>query len=228
VKGAWAKRVSALAAALWVGATGCTFLVDFVDKGEPDCDGGSCDDATTFAADVSLTGDATPDEAAVSPDAGPDPVDAGPDADPCNKLPDGAVCDYQTCKTCRVCAAGVCTATTKLCPQGYNWDKKNTLARCCDGLAVLTNTNANCGVCGVVCKTAGGPNEDCKSVAGHFLCAGCTTNTECWSKCCSSSPTPSHCAASDCNSGACPAGICPSPSRCVPGTGTVPNYCTYD
>jgi hypothetical protein len=194
-------RLAPVVAAASLGcATACTLLVDFTPKPTPDCDAGDCADATTEAADA---------------------------PDPCQSLPDGAICDYLDCKTCTTCQNGACTLT-KACPNGYNWDKTNPLARCCGGLAVLTNTNANCGVCGVVCKTGGGLSQDCALIDGHWLCGGCSGNDECWSKCCSSAPTPAHCAASDCNSGMCPPGICPSPSKCVTAVGSHPNYCTYD
>jgi hypothetical protein len=180
--------------------TACSLLVDFTSKPLPACDAGDCVDAT-----AEPTGD----------------------ADSCGSLPDGAVCDYLDCTTCTLCENGACRLK-KACPNGYNWDAKNPLARCCGGLAVLTNTNANCGVCGVVCQTAGGPSQDCQSIDGHYLCVGCNANDECWSQCCSTTPTPAHCAASDCNSGACPPGICPSPSKCVLGVSNAPNYCAYE
>jgi len=194
-------RALAVAIASLGCGTACSLIVDFTSKPVPDCDGGECTDATAD--------------------------DAPPDGDPCVSLPDGAVCDYLDCKTCTVCENGACTLK-KACPNGYNWDPPDALARCCGGLAVLTNTNANCGVCGVVCQTAGGLGQDCKAVEGHYLCVGCGSNDECWSKCCSSMPTPAHCAASDCNSGSCPPGICPSPAKCVPGIGNHVNYCSYD
>ena len=70
MNGAWAKRVGALAAATWVGATGCTFLVDFVTKdqsGDALCDGGLCTDATF--ADVQVEASAPDGDAAASIDA---------------------------------------------------------------------------------------------------------------------------------------------------------------
>lgn len=203
-----------------IGGAGCTFLVDFDERPIADCDGGACIDATAVDADAGVdVVDASSDARDAAPEA---------DADPCATLADGAVCSYVGGCNCGHCDRGACTLTKK-CPEGYNWDKKNDLARCCGGLAVLTNTNANCGVCGVVCKTAGvGTPQDCQSLSGKYLCVGCTANSECWSQCCSSAPGPSHCAASDCNTGACPAGICPAPSRCVAGTGSTPNSCTYN
>jgi len=198
-----------------LGAFGCTFLVDFEDHPPDPCADGGCVDATID----------------VAPDVAPDVADAAVEADappnPCATLEAGAICEYAGGCTCNTCQNGTCSGTKK-CPDGYNWDPKNALARCCGGLAVVTNTNANCGVCGVVCKTAGVTTpQDCKLLDGHYLCVGCSANSECWSQCCSSSPTPSHCAASDCNTGNCPNGICPAPSKCVMGTGNAPNYCSY-
>lgn len=233
------RRIAAAAAILAFGSSGCTLFVHFDDQ--PACDGGDCVDATM--PDV--------DEGDAPGDAGADAVDADPcthladgavcgDADPCNDRPTcvggrcqshpndaGAFCAYLGGCNCGYCSAGACTVTKK-CPDGFNWDASNPLARCCAGLAVLTNTNANCGVCGIVCKTAGVTTpQDCQLVDGRYLCVGCTANSECWSQCCSTAPAPSHCAASDCNTGACPPGICPSPAHCVAGTGNAPNYCSY-
>jgi hypothetical protein len=196
------------------GMSACTFLVDFVDQ--PDACAGACLDATV---------DAPLDAADAHDDVHDADVDAPPN--PCAKLEAGAICEYQGGCNCGYCMNGTCSQTKK-CPEGFNWDAGDDLARCCGGLPVLTNTNANCGVCGIVCKTAGvSTPQDCKLLAGHYLCVGCNANSECWSQCCSSAPTPSHCAASDCNTGACPNGICPTPSRCVQPAGTAPNYCSY-
>lgn len=202
------------------GGTACTFLIDFVDA-PPDAtcaDDGGCVDTTAVDAAIADAGG----EPRVDADA-----DADANADPCARLEAGAICGYAGGCNCNHCSNGTCS-TTKKCAEGFNWEAGNDLARCCGGLAVLTNTNANCGVCGVVCKTAGVANpQDCQIIGGRHLCGGCVGNTECWSQCCSSSPGPSHCAASDCNTGACPAGICPSPSRCVQGAANTPNYCAY-
>ena len=102
------------------------------------------------------------------------------------------------------------------------------IARRCNGLPVLTNTIANCGVCGIQCATAGVTSaQDCQLLSGHYQCVDCAANNECWSGCCAIDTTPYHCSASDCNTGACVAGLCPAPSTCVLGA-SAPNYCTYD
>ena len=203
-----------LALAVASAGVGCTFLVDFNDVDV--CADGGCLDATVdVAPDVDL-----PDaDAAIEAEAAPNP---------CRGLEAGAICEYVGGCKCNTCSAtGVC-GSTKPCPEGFNWEAGNPLARCCGGLPVLTNTNANCGVCGVVCKTAGVTTpQDCKLIGGHYLCEGCSANSECWSQCCSSSPTPSHCAASDCNTGNCANGICPAPSKCVMGPAGAANYCSY-
>jgi hypothetical protein len=208
------KRAVVIVSAFALGAFGCTFLVDFNDQPLDPCADGGCDDVTI---------DVAPDVA----DAAPDIVEADAPPNPCATLEAGAICDYAGGCTCNTCQNGTCSGSKK-CPEGYNWDTKNSLARCCGGLAVVTNTNANCGVCGVVCKTAGVTTpQDCKLLSGHYLCVGCSANSECWSQCCSSAPTPSHCAASDCNTGNCPNGICPAPAKCEMGPNNTPNFCAY-
>jgi hypothetical protein len=241
-------------AALVACGTGCTFLVDFVEKplDAVPCEGGDCLDGAVLYADP----EAGSNDSSTPPgDETPPPPDAG-GPDPCATLAEGAACrDADSCNDQGTCVSGKCVAqpkeagtyctyfggcncgycdgngqcsTSKRCPEGFNWDAKNKLARCCGGLAVTTDNNANCGVCGVTCKTAGVASpQSCKLLDGEYLCVGCTANSECWSKCCSSSPTPSHCAASDCSAGKCPSGLCPAPSKCVEGSGNSPNYCTY-
>jgi hypothetical protein len=189
--------------------TGCTLLVHFDDAPAPSCPDGGCFDASP--------GDALP-----SLDGSSD----GP-AGPCATLSDGAFCGYAGGCQCQYCKGGACSET-KACAQGFNWEAGVDTARCCDGLPVLTNTNANCGVCGVGCATAGVTKaQDCQLLEGHYQCVDCAANTECWSGCCAIDTTPYHCSASDCNTGACQAGICPAPSVCVQGT-SAPNYCSYD
>jgi hypothetical protein len=162
-----------------------------------------------------------PTDASSSHDAG---TDSAPD--PCITLEAGALCAYTGCQ-CQYCSGGTCS-DEKMCPQGFNWEAGVDIARCCNGLPVLTNTNANCGVCGVECATAGVTSpQDCQLLSGHYQCVDCAANNECWSGCCAIDTTPYHCSESDCNTGACPPGICPAPSTCVPGT-SAPNYCTYD
>jgi hypothetical protein len=152
-------------------------------------------------------------------------IDARPD--PCTSLEAGAFCGYAGGCQCQYCVDGACS-DTKMCPEGFNWEAGVDLARCCGGLAVLTNTNANCGVCGIACATAGVTSpQDCRLLGGSYQCVDCAANNECWSGCCAIDTTPYHCSASDCNTGACPAGLCPAPSTCVEGM-SAPNYCTYD
>jgi hypothetical protein len=163
------------------------------------------------------------------------PVDAGEDAAPtqdgsgsnlCTTLESGALCAYAGGCQCSYCQAGSCS-TTMGCPEGFNWEAGNDLARCCSGLAVLTDTNENCGVCGIHCATAGVTSaQDCALLSGHYQCVNCAANSECWSGCCAIDTTPNHCSESDCNTGACVAGLCPAPATCTPGAGG-PNYCSY-
>jgi hypothetical protein len=183
--------------------TGCSLLVHFNDA--PDsCPDGGCPDALA------------------SRDGG---TDSQPD--PCVALADGALCGYAGGCQCQYCNGGACS-DSKACPQGFNWEAGVDIARCCNGLPVLTNTNANCGVCGIQCATAGVTSaQDCELLSGHYQCVDCAANNECWSGCCAIDTTPYHCSESDCNTGACVAGLCPAPSTCVVGAST-PNYCTYD
>lgn len=194
--------------------TGCSLLVHFDDAASSCADGG-CLEASS--GDVATPGDAAP------------PLDARAEAtpDPCATLPDAAFCAYAGGCRCTYCSAGACS-DTKPCPQGFNWEAGVDLARCCGGLPVMTDTNANCGVCGVQCQTAGVTSpQDCQLLSGHYQCVDCAANSECWSGCCAIDTTPYHCSESNCNTGACVTGLCPAPSTCVPGAGG-PNYCSYD
>ncbi len=187
---------------------GCSLLVHFDDRASGPCDGGGCVDA--------MTGDSLA------------PQDAGGERspDPCAALADGTFCAYAGACQCQSCSKGTCS-DTKACPQGFNWEAGVDTARCCSGLPVLTDTNANCGVCGIQCMTAGVTSrQDCQLLGGHYQCVDCAANSECWSGCCAIDTTPYHCSASDCNTGACVAGLCPAPSTCVVGNAS-PNYCTY-
>jgi hypothetical protein len=198
--------------------TGCSLLVHFDDASVEPCDGGGCLDAPA--------GDAPGGDGPSSLDAG---RDAAPDAapDPCATLPDAAFCAYAGGCQCKYCSTGTCS-DTRPCPQGFNWEAGVDVARCCGGLPVMTDTNANCGVCGVRCATAGVTSaQDCQLLSGHYQCVDCAANSECWSGCCAIDTTPYHCSESNCNTGACPSGLCPSPSTCVQAAGG-PNYCTYD
>jgi hypothetical protein len=183
---------------------GCSLLVHFDDVAGGPCADGGCSDA----------GDV-------------DAADDAPSTGPCNTLPDGAQCGYAGGCQCQYCSGGTCSET-KPCPQGFNWEAGVDIARCCSGLPILTNTNANCGVCGAQCATAGVTSvQDCQLMAGHYQCVNCAANNECWTGCCAIDTTPYHCSESNCATGACPQGLCPAPSVCVEGNGT-PNYCSYD
>lgn len=183
--------------------TGCSLLVHFDDEGGPACTDGGCADATQ-------PGD-----------------DGGPSHDPCMDLEAGAFCAYAGGCQCKYCQSGACS-DTKACPEGFNWEAGVDTARCCSGLPVLTDTNANCGVCGIQCATAGVTSpQNCALLGGHYQCVDCAANSECWSGCCAIDTTPYHCSESNCNTGDCVPGLCPAPSTCVPGVGE-PNYCSYD
>jgi hypothetical protein len=224
------RRLTLGAIAVVASMVGCSLLVHFNDVAVDVCADGGCPDV--------VVGDAGSD--ALDPCASlPDGAPCGA-ADPCNapstcsagrcvKHPKeaGTFCGYAGGCVCQYCASGACTEA-KACPQGFNWEAGVDLARCCGGLPVLTNTNANCGVCGVQCMTAGVSSpQDCKLLSGHYQCVDCAANTECWSGCCAIDTTPYHCSESDCNTGACVPGLCPAPSVCVPGSAS-PNYCSYD
>jgi hypothetical protein len=189
---------------------GCSLLVHFDDAQR---DAGS--DATGVPEAAADTGM----ETGSGDDGGP------PGA--CAAQADGTYCGYAGGCQCQYCSAGACSQT-KPCPQGFNWEAGVDEARCCSGLPILTNTNANCGVCGAECATAGVTGvQTCALLAGHYQCVDCAANNECWTGCCAIDTTPYHCSESNCATGACVAGLCPAPSTCVEGSGT-PNYCSYD
>ena len=246
----WTTRNTlALSAGFAALLAGCSLLVHFDDV--PDaCAGDACLDATEDGPQ--------PGDGWVAQDAPSPPGDAGSDApvDPCAALPDDASCgDADPCNARPTCHAGVCghhpveagtfcgypgacqcqycdgkgaCSDTKQCPEGFNWEAGVDIARCCAGLPVLTDTNANCGVCGVRCQTAGVTSvQNCALLSGHYQCVNCAANSECWSGCCAIDTMPYHCSESNCGTGACVAGLCPTPSKCVPGGGG-PNYCSYD
>lgn len=246
--GVWRTRHAlGVAAAVASLLAGCSFLVHFDDQsaGGDACAGGACFDA---AQDVSAPQDGpSPSDAGSDAHVDADPCGALPDdascaaADPCNAratcqagrcvhhpLEAGTYCAYNGACQCGYCDnAGACSKT-KACPEGFNWEAGVDIARCCGGLAVLTDTNANCGVCGVQCMTAGVSSpQNCQLLSGHYQCVNCAANTECWSGCCAIDTTPYHCSESNCNTGACVPGLCPAPSQCVPGSGG-PNYCSYN
>ena len=108
-------------------------------------------------------------------------------------------------------------------PASHQWDPSNPLARCCGGAPVLTNTNDNCGVCGIRCNESNG--ESCQELDGHWFCRGCIANAGCWSGCCATSYSPPSCSPADCE-GHCRNDICPAGTHCVDGTNTS-DYCSY-
>lgn len=246
-----ARHALGTATAAVTALAGCSLLVHFDDRPQ-DCADGGCADATQEVAPQEAG--PMPDGPSAS-DAGGE-ADAPGDADPCSALPDDASCGAAdpcnarpTCRAghcvhhpveagtfcaynggcqCAYCdSAGACSKV-KTCPEGFNWEAGVDIARCCSGLPVLTDTNENCGVCGIQCMTAGVSSaQNCQLLSGHYQCVNCGANTECWSGCCAIDTTPYHCSESNCNTGACVPGLCPAPSQCVPGMGG-PNYCTYD
>lgn len=228
-------------------AVGCSLLVKFVDEPEASPVDAGFPDVTALP-DVVVAIDASD---AFDGDA---PIVDAQSSNPCLTLADGAkcgdaglcnepsTCEQGVCKAhpneggalcgfgggcnCEYCKNGACSAT-RSCPEGFNWEAGNPLARCCKGIAVLTNNNENCGVCGVVCQTAGvSTPQDCAPVNGHYQCTNCSTPQECWSNCCSSTTTP-HCAPSDCTSVGNCTNVCPAPAVCKSPGGGLPNYCAY-
>jgi len=205
-----------------VALTSCSLLTHLDDPSNGSAPDGGYADATPPAddGDATLAGDDSGHADATLP-----PRDGGPSADPCATLEAGAF--YAGGCQCTYCQKGACSAT-RACPEGFAWEAGNDLARCCSGLAVLTDTNENCGICGIHCATAGVSSpQNCALLSGHYQCVDCAANTDCWSGCCAIDTTPYHCAESNCNTGDCVAGLCPAPSACVQGVGA-PNYCSYE
>jgi hypothetical protein len=143
----------------------------------------------------------------------------------CSTLPNGAKCQNapDPCHTDGVCMNGVC-APPAVRADGFNWKQGDEFARCCGGKPITTNTNSNCGVCGIQCNAGNG--ETCQLLGGRWFCRGCNTSAGCWSKCCSLSFSPPSCAASDCM-GSCSAQYCPKGTVCKLGMGISSNYCAY-
>jgi len=139
--------------------------------------------------------------------------------------PDGTVCASapDLCHTQGTCTAGKCGAVGTQ-PDSFNWQAGDGTARCCGGKPVHTNTDSNCGVCGIQCNASNG--ESCQTLGGQWFCRGCVASAACWSHCCSESFSPYSCAASDC-SGNCVASLCPAGAHCVPGGTTSSDYCSY-
>jgi hypothetical protein len=139
--------------------------------------------------------------------------------------PNGTVCKQASdpCKANGVCTAGQCGNPTPR-PDGYNYQPGDDTARCCGGSTAHTDTNTNCGACGIQCNAVNG--ESCQILGGHYFCRGCIASSACWSHCCSLSFSPASCAASDC-AGNCSATYCPAGTHCVTGNGTSSDYCAY-
>jgi hypothetical protein len=212
--------IASVAAAI----TGCSLLTRLDDPTSGSAPDGGYADATLPSEDGGYTDAAAPAEDGGASDAAR--RDGGPAPDPCATREAGAFCASAGCQ-CSYCQSGTCSAT-EACPDGFNWEAGSDLARCCSGYAILTDTNENCGVCGIHCATAGVSSaQNCALLDGHYQCVDCTANTDCWSGCCAIDTTPYHCSASDCNTGDCVAGLCPAPSTCMTETGD-PNYCTYE
>ncbi len=143
---------------------------------------------------------------------------------PCIGVADGTICAPTTsiCKNPGRCSGGVCGAVTDkpagtVCaprsnachtdgtcdgngtcgaqgvrPNGYSYDGVY-LDRCCGGNPVKIDTAQNCGACGIDCNGAA-----CLNTRGEYYC-GCSSNAQCWSKCCSTFyGTPYMCAAGNC------------------------------
>lgn len=234
----------ALAVAVAVSIVGCGGDLTQQDGGDLDLDGGRASDGTLIELDGLVRGDGTNPPL----DTGPAPTACTnqPDGTVCQKSPDvchtDGVCNAGSCDAplpkadgtpCQqapdachadgVCKLAVCQAPAAQ-PEGYQWKQNDEFARCCGGKAITTNTDQNCGVCGIKCNAGNG--ESCQGLGGRWFCRGCIANSGCWSKCCSLSFSPPSCAASDCN-GNCKATYCPNGTVCKLGNGVSSNYCAY-
>lgn len=108
--------------------------------------------------------------------------------------PAGTVCAPRSnaCHTDGTCdGKGNCGAQG-VRADGYSYDGVY-LDRCCGGNPVKIDTPQNCGACGINCNGA-----SCNYTRGEYYC-GCSSNAQCWSKCCSIAyGTPYMCAAGNC------------------------------
>ena len=164
---------------------------------------------------------------------------------------DGTVCAPTTnvCKSAGTCKSGVCGAITNkaagvVCnpksnachtdgtcdgngtcgaqgvrPTGYQYDG-NYQDRCCSGTPTNIFTDVhNCSVCGLDCN--GG---SCLAIHGQHYCS-CTSNAQCWSKCCSIAyGTPDVCAAGNCATNQ----PIPCPGNGIESNNSIgPYYCHY-
>lgn len=238
------KSMRAVALAMVVSTVACGGDLTQNDGGDLDPDSGRASDGTLIELDGLVRGDGQNPPL----DTGPVPTACTnqPDGTVCQKSPDlchtDGVCNAGSCDaplpkadgtSCKqapdlchadgVCKLAVCQAPTPQ-PQGYQWKPNDEFARCCNGQAITTNTDQNCGVCGIKCNASNG--ESCQGLGGRWFCRGCNTNAGCWSKCCSLSFSPPSCAASDCV-GNCKDTYCPGGTVCKLGNGISSNYCAY-
>jgi hypothetical protein len=193
-----------------IALAGCGTGEQGIDGGElPFEDGAAASDGTSIDLD-----------ALVVSDGGAEAAPMG-----CMGLPDGTKCQSapDACHTDGVCVMGQCSPP-QVRPDGYNWKQGDEFARCCNGKPIITNTNSDCGVCGIQCNQNNG--ESCQLLGGRWFCRGCNTSAGCWSKCCSLSFNPPSCAASDCM-GNCSSQYCPKGTTCKLGMGISSNYCAY-
>ncbi len=124
------------------------------------------------------------------------------------------------CHDAPSCTNGTCKPAVERA-DGTNWKAGDANALCCGGSPVDTTTTTNCGVCGWKC----GSGQTCAAIEGHYLCTGCTADSECASGCCSEDPAPNHCSPSNC-AGACKSpDVCTGGSHCIAGTNV--DYCGY-
>jgi hypothetical protein len=109
----------------------------------------------------------------------------------------GTVCKKASnaCHTDGLCDGNGACGPEGTRKDGYNYDGGNSLARCCGGNPTTVNTAQNCGACGIDCN--GG---SCETAHGGHLYCTCSSNAQCWSKCCSTYyGNPWVCAAGNCN-----------------------------
>ncbi|HEY8042321.1 MAG TPA: hypothetical protein VIF15_21105 [Polyangiaceae bacterium] len=217
------------------------------DASIPQVDGsGPSPDAIVFGDDAgddgtTSTGDDAGDDSGIGKTCQglPDGTPCGAAPDICHDAPacaagacataaakaDGFVCAKapDACHTDGTCKAGSCGAAAARA-DGFNWTAGDDTARCCGGKPLHTNTDSDCGACGIQCN--GGNGESCQALGGHWFCRGCVASAACWSKCCSNSFSPPSCAASDC-AGNCSATYCPPGTHCASGGGVSSDYCSY-
>lgn len=116
-------------------------------------------------------------------------------------------------------------------PQGFNYQPGDPAARCCSGQPVRTDTNDNCGACGLSCNV--GAQHQCTAAAGHYYCLGCNLaagggNGGCWSNCCSITYFgQGACAPNTCSNGQCDQSKCTQFGATCQVVGDASNICGY-